>query len=126
MTDLAEGSSAGLRVSSRAWTVAGAISVILALLSALATFLVLAGMVPVVPTQEVVISLFIVNAVLIVILLGLVAKETFRLIRARRAGLAAAGLHSRVVGFFALVAAAPALLVAVVGWLTLERGLDIQ
>ena len=91
MTDLAEGSSAGLRVSSRGWTVAGAIAVILALLSALATFLVLAGMVPVVPTQEVVLSLFVVNAVLIIVLLSLVARETVRLIRARRAGAAAAG-----------------------------------
>jgi two-component system nitrogen regulation sensor histidine kinase NtrY len=126
MTDLPEASSAGLRVSSRAWTIAGAIAVVLALLSALATFLVLAGMVPVVPTQDVVLSLFVVNAVLIVVLLGVVAKEAISLVRARRAGLAAAALHTRVVGFFALVAAAPALLVAAVGWLTLERGLDIQ
>src|SRR3954447_4507739 len=107
MTDIADGTSAGGRVSPRRWTIAGAIAVVLALLSALATFLVLAGMVPVVPTQDVVLSLFVVNAVLIVVLLGVVAKEAISLVRARRAGLAAAALHTRVVGFFALVAAAP-------------------
>ena len=46
--------------------------------------------------------------------------------RARRAGIAAAGLHTRIVGRFAFLAVLPALLVAAVGWITLERGLDIQ
>ncbi|PSC06528.1 PAS domain-containing sensor histidine kinase [Alsobacter soli] len=100
--------------------------VVLALLSALATFAVLAGLVPLPPTHDVVLQLFAVNALLILVLLGFVVREAFRLVSARRAGQAASGLHARVVALFALVAALPAILVAVVGWITLERGLDIQ
>lgn len=114
------------RGSSRAWGIVGGLAVALALLSALATFLVLAGMVPVPPTHQVVLWLFVLNALLILILVGLVAKEGIGLLRARRAGIAAAGLHTRIVGRFAFLAVLPALLVAAVGWITLERGLDIQ
>ena len=54
-------------------------------------------------------------------------RRAIRLIRARRAGIAAAGLHSRIVGRSSRWSRPlPALLVAVVGWITLERGLDIQ
>jgi len=126
VTDRAELGAQGPREGSR-WTgIVGTIIVVLALISALATFLVLAGMVPLPPTHEVVLRLFLVNAVLIVALLGFVVRETVRLLRARRAGLAASGLHARIVSLFALVAAVPAILVAVVGWITLERGLDFQ
>ena len=44
--------------------------------------------------------------------------------RERRAGAAAAGLHVRIVGLFSLVAVLPAILVAAVATVTLERGLD--
>ncbi|MCP8938174.1 PAS domain-containing sensor histidine kinase [Alsobacter sp. SYSU M60028] len=110
----------------RVWGVVGGVAVALALLSALATFVVLAGMVPVPPTHEVVLWLFLLNAALVLVLVGLVAKEAFALIRARRKGIAASGLHTRIVGRFAFLAVLPALLVAAVGWITLERGLDIQ
>ena len=101
VTDRAELGAQGQREGSR-WTgIVGTIIVVLALTSALATFLVLAGMVPVPPTHEVVLRLFLVNAVLIVALLGFVVRETVRLLRARRAGLAASGLHARIVSLFA-------------------------
>ena len=67
------------RGSSRVWGIVGGLAVVLALLSALATFLVLAGMVPVPPTHQVVLWLFVLNALLILILLGLVAKESIGL-----------------------------------------------
>ena len=101
------------------------IIVALALLSALATFSVLANLVPVVGSRDVVLGLFTVNGILIAILVILVGNEIFRLVRARRAGLAASGLHVRIVGLFGFVAATPAILMAVVGWLTLERGIDL-
>lgn len=104
----------------------GITTVILALLSAMATFLVLANFVPVVPTRDVVITLFTVNGLLIGVLLIVIGFEASRLIVARRRGQAAAALHVRIVGLFAFVATAPAILVAVVGWLTLERGIDVS
>ena len=74
----------------------------LALLSALATFMVLAGMVPIIVTRDLVNSLFIANGVLIFILVIFVLAEGIKLFRARRAGQAAAGLHARIVGLFVL------------------------
>lgn len=111
---------------SRIWRSAfGVVIVALALISALVTFLVLANFVPVMSSREIVLGLFTVNGILISILLVLVGNEVFRLVRARRAGLAASGLHVRIVGLFGFVAATPAVLMAVVGWLTLERGIDL-
>ena len=120
------GARAGLRLSSVWRSVFGVVIVILALLSAVATFIVLANFVPIVPTRDVVFSLFSINGALIAILLLLVGYEAYRLIRARREGLAASALHARIVGIFAFVAATPAVLVAIVGWLTLERGIDVS
>jgi two-component system, NtrC family, nitrogen regulation sensor histidine kinase NtrY len=102
----------------------GALIVAFALVSALATFLVLSGVTPVAPVHEVVVGLFVFNGLLILILVGIVAAETMTLVRARRAGAAAAGLHVRIVGLFSIIAAMPAILVAVVATVTIERGLD--
>jgi two-component system nitrogen regulation sensor histidine kinase NtrY len=103
---------------------AGTLVVIAALGSALATFLVLAGATPVVPTYEAVLSVFLVNAVLVLCLVAMVAWETRSLVRARLAGAAGARLHGRIVGLFSLVATLPAILVAIVASVTLERGLQ--
>ncbi len=102
----------------------GPLAVLLALTSAFATFLILAGLTPLVPTHEVVVRVMITNGLLILLLVGVVARRTVRLIRERRAGAAGAGLHVRLVGLFSLVAAVPAILVAVVATVTLERGLE--
>jgi two-component system nitrogen regulation sensor histidine kinase NtrY len=103
---------------------AGPLAVLLALSSACATFLILAGLTPIVPTHDVVVRVLLTNAALILLLVGVVARRTVRLIRERRAGAAGAGLHVRIVGLFSLVAAVPAILVAVVATITLERGLE--
>lgn len=102
----------------------GALVVGFALVSALTTFLVLSGATPVVPVHEVVVGVFIINGLLILLLLIIVAFEAAVLIRARRKGVAAAGLHVRIVSLFSIVAALPAVLVAVIATATLERGLE--
>ncbi|RDI56745.1 sensor histidine kinase NtrY-like [Microvirga subterranea] len=102
----------------------GPVAVLTALASALATFLVLSGATPILPTHDVVVWVFILNGILIALLIGIVAWQTKKLVRERRAGAAAAGLHVRIVGLFSLVAVLPAILVAVVATVTLERGLD--
>lgn len=102
----------------------GYAAVVTALASALATFLILAGATPILPTHNVVVWVFILNGILIVLLIGIVAWQAKKLVRERRAGAAAAGLHVRIVGLFSLVAVLPAILVAVVATVTLERGLD--
>ncbi|NNM72098.1 sensor histidine kinase NtrY-like [Enterovirga aerilata] len=102
----------------------GAFMVGAALCSGLVTFLVLAGMTPVLPTHDVVVWVLAINVLLVLVLVGVVAWEGWTIVRARREGAAAAGLHVRVVALFSLVAAAPAILVAIVASAILERGLD--
>lgn len=102
----------------------GAIVVVFALVSALVTFMVLSGVTPIAPVHEVVVGVFILNALLILLLLIIVAFETAVLIRARRAGAAAAGLHVRIVGLFSIIATLPAILVAIIATVTIERGLE--
>jgi two-component system nitrogen regulation sensor histidine kinase NtrY len=112
--------------AARGWTARaiGFAAVALALLSAFATFVVLADLTPVPPTHEVVVALLAVNAVTVVLLILTSAREVWRIVQARRRGRAAARLHVRIVGLFSVVAAVPAVLVAVVASVTLDRGLD--
>jgi two-component system nitrogen regulation sensor histidine kinase NtrY len=71
-----------------------------------------------------VVSLLLANAVTVVLLLGIIIREVWQVVQARRAGRAAARLHVRIVGVFSIIAAAPAILVAIVASVTLDRGLD--
>ncbi len=98
--------------------------VVLALISGLATYLILTGVTPISPTQNVVRSLFAVNLVVVLIMLGMIGWQVFQLWRARQQGIAGARLHVRLVSLFAIVATLPALLVAVFASVTLDRGLD--
>ncbi|MBB3808184.1 PAS domain-containing sensor histidine kinase [Pseudochelatococcus contaminans] len=104
--------------------IAGTFAVVLSLMSALVTFLVLTGLTPILPTHAVVVWALIGNGILVVVLIGIVLWEAWAILRARRAGAAAAGIHVRIVSLFSLVAAFPAILVALVASITLERGLD--
>jgi two-component system nitrogen regulation sensor histidine kinase NtrY len=102
----------------------GVIAVALALLSALATFMVLANLTPILPTHEVVLTLLLVNAFTVLFLLAIITREVWRVFQARRRGRAGARLHVRIVALFSVIAAVPAILVAVVASVTLDRGLD--
>jgi len=104
--------------------VLGPIAVALALLSAFATFIVLADLTPLLPTHNVVVTLLLVNAATVVLLLGVIVREVWQVVQARRNGRAGARLHVRIVGLFSIIAAAPAILVAIVASVTLDRGLD--
>jgi two-component system nitrogen regulation sensor histidine kinase NtrY len=103
----------------------GPITVGLALLSAFITFIVLADLTSISPTDYyVVVSLLAANAITVLLLLGVITREVWQIVQARRSGRAAAGLHIRIVGLFSIIAAAPAILVAIVASVTLDRGLD--
>ncbi len=99
-------------------------AVVLALLSALVTFLVLTGLTPILPTHNVVVTVLLANLATAVILLGVIAWEILGLVRARRRGRAGARLHVRIVLLFGVIATVPAILVAVIASITLDRGLD--
>jgi len=102
----------------------GPIVVGVALLSALATFLVLANLTPILPTHNVVITVLLLNALTVLLLVAIITREVWQVIQAHRRGRAGARLHVRVVGLFSVIAATPAVLVAVVASVTLDRALD--
>ncbi|MGN6747125.1 MAG: ATP-binding protein, partial [Xanthobacteraceae bacterium] len=115
---------AGVRPVSVASRVIGACAVGVALLSATATFLVLAGLTPIAPVHEVVRNLLLGNAVTGLLLLGIIGREVWKVVQARRRGRAGSRLHVQIVGLFAIIAAVPTVLVSVVASTTLDRGLD--
>ncbi|WP_027542768.1 PAS domain-containing sensor histidine kinase [Bradyrhizobium sp. WSM2254] len=110
------------RWSPRRWLAPFAVA--LALLSGLLTFLVLTGLTRIDPTPEVVRTFYLINAGTILLLVGIIVRELWQLILARRRGRAAARLHVQIVSLFSIVAVLPAVLVSVVANVTLERGLD--
>ena len=108
----------------RSMRVIGGIAALLSLVSALMTFIVLADLTPIAPTHRVVVTLLMINGVTVLILLSVIAREVWQVVLARRRGRAAARLHIRIVGLFSVIAAVPAILVAIVASVTLDRGLD--
>jgi len=102
----------------------GALAVGIALLSATATFLVLAGLTPIAPVDSVVRELLLGNVITGLLLLAIIGREVWLVVQARRRGRAGSRLHVQIVGLFAVIAAVPTVLVAVVASTTLDRGLD--
>ncbi|TYC58715.1 PAS domain-containing sensor histidine kinase [Rhodobacterales bacterium] len=106
------------------WRRAGLAIILIALISIGVTFAILMGLTSIDPTRDVILKAMTVNGALAAILLGLIAFEIVKLWQARRRGRAAARLHVRVVALFSLVAAVPAILMAILAAVTLDRGLD--
>jgi two-component system nitrogen regulation sensor histidine kinase NtrY len=96
----------------------------LALLSAFLTFVVLTGLTPIEPTRDVVVSFLLINGATILVLVGIIVREVWQMIQARRRGRAAARLHVQIVSLFSVIAVLPAVLVAIVANVTIDRGLD--
>jgi len=97
-----------------------------ALVTAAISFTVLLGLLQpyITPDARTTLILIGINAAFVLILLGLIGREAHRIYAARRAGKAASRLHVRIVAMFSLVAAIPAILVAVIASITLDLGLD--
>src|SRR6266849_1440051 len=96
----------------------------LALLSAFLTFVVLTGLTPIEPTREVVVSFMLINGATILVLVGIIVREVWQVVQARRRGRAAARLHIQIVSLFSIIAVLPAVLVSIVANVTIDRGLD--
>src|SRR6267154_4469945 len=95
-----------------------------ALLSAFLTFVVLSGLTPIEPTRHVVYSFLLINAATILLLVAIIIREVWQVVQAMRRGRAAARLHVQIVSLFSVIAVLPAVLVAIVANITLDRGLD--
>ena len=102
---------------------AGSIVVGLSLIAALATFAVFTGFTPIVPTDAVVIDVFLADGLIVIVLCVLVGRQAYRIWAGWRAKRAGARLHAYIVGLFLVTAAVPAVIMAFVGAVALERGL---
>src|SRR6187431_3096161 len=102
----------------------GRIAVSVAILCALITFAVLSDLTPISPTDQVAFWLLRINLLIALVLAVLIGRELWLILQARRRGRAAARLHVRIIALFSLVAAAPAIMVAIVASVTLDNTLD--
>jgi len=116
--------AATTREQRRLLALPGIVTVVSSLLAAAVSFVILMGLTGIAPTEQTTLILIAVNAGFIFVLLALIGREAHRILMARRIGKAASRLHVRIVAMFALVAAIPAILVAVVASITLDIGLD--
>lgn len=98
--------------------------VILAIVFGAISFGILLGLAPIEPTPTVILTVLAINAIFVALLIFLVVREAWVLLQARRRGRAAARMHIRIVGLFGIVAAFPAILVAIIAGITLDLGLD--
>src|SRR6267143_5592764 len=108
--------------SLRRWLAPFAVAI--ALLSAFLTFVVLTGLTPIEPKRDVVYSFLLINAATILLLVGIIVREVWKVVQARRRGRAAARLHVQIVSLFSVIAVLPAVLVAIVANVTIDRGLE--
>jgi len=99
-------------------------AVSLAILSAVLTFVVLTGLTRIEPTREVEVTFMLINGATILVLVGIIIREVWQVTLARRRGRAAARLHIQIVSLFSVIAVAPAVLVLIAAYVTIDRGLD--
>jgi two-component system nitrogen regulation sensor histidine kinase NtrY len=120
---LAEDAPALPGTSDRAFRI-GLVVVSLSMVSALATYLILSNLAPIAPSDEVVLYALFTNLVLVIAMVGVIAYQGAGLWRAWRNKVAGARLHVRIVALFSLIAALPALLLAIAATSTFSRSLD--
>ncbi|MGC1559191.1 MAG: PAS domain-containing sensor histidine kinase, partial [Bradyrhizobium sp.] len=70
------------------------------------------------------VSFMLMNGAAILVLVGIISREVWKVMQARRRGRAAARLHVQIVSLFSIIAVLPAVLVALVANVTIDRGLD--
>ena len=100
------------------------LAVVGALLAGAISFVILTGLTRIRPDETVTLSLIVIDAGFILLLVALIGREIVGVMLARQTGKAASRLHIRIVAMFSLVAAIPAIMVAIVASVTLDIGLD--
>jgi two-component system nitrogen regulation sensor histidine kinase NtrY len=102
----------------------GIIAIVGALITAAVSFAILIGVTPITPSESTTLLLIAINGAFVLALSALIGREIHRIYMSRRRGKAASRLHVRIVAMFALVAAIPAILVAIIASISLNVGLD--
>jgi two-component system nitrogen regulation sensor histidine kinase NtrY len=98
--------------------------VLLSLVSALVSYLILTGLTAIAPRNEYVWAALAVNAILILTMFATISWQVLGLRQAWKENVPGARLHTRIVALFSLIAALPAVLLAVAATTTFSRSLD--
>ena len=98
--------------------------VILSLISGFATYFILTGLTPIAPRNSVVVNVLFINVVLILAMFAVLGYQAVGLWRAWQRKVAGARIHVRIVGLFTIIAAAPAILLALAATTTFSRSID--
>jgi two-component system, NtrC family, nitrogen regulation sensor histidine kinase NtrY len=112
-----------LDASERAFWI-GLVTVVLSLVSGLATYMILTGLTPITPRDDVVLGALLTNIALIAAMIAILVWQGIGLWKAWRAEVPGARLHVRIVGLFSIIAALPAILLAVAATTTFSRAID--
>ena len=123
LPDAADAAESPLGTGNRAFWV-GLVVVVLSLVSGLATYLILTGLTPIAPRNDVVLVTLLINILLILAMLAVLGVQAIGLWRAWQRKVAGARIHVRIVGLFTLVAAAPALMLALAATVSFSRSID--
>jgi two-component system nitrogen regulation sensor histidine kinase NtrY len=102
----------------------GLVVVVLSLISALATYLILTGLTPIAPRNDVVLTVLLINILLILAMFAVIGTQAYGLVRAWRNKMAGARIHVRIVALFTVIAALPAILLAVAATVSFSRSID--
>ena len=102
----------------------GLMTVVLSLCSGLATYLILTGLTPIVPTHRVVVGVLLINLMLVLAMVVIITWQVTGLWLARHRQVAGAQLHVRIVSLFSVIAVVPAIVLAIFASISLDRGLD--
>ncbi|MEQ1900461.1 MAG: PAS domain-containing sensor histidine kinase [Devosia sp.] len=102
----------------------GLIVVVLSVLVSSGSFLVMTGATGIEPTPQVWTIIWVVNGFLVLLVIALVVTEAMLLLQSRILNQAGSGLQVRMVTMFAIAAAVPAIIVAIVATISLNQGLD--
>jgi two-component system, NtrC family, nitrogen regulation sensor histidine kinase NtrY len=98
--------------------------VVASLLWGLATYLIMTGLTPVVPRNDIVALMIAVNVILICAMIAILWVQIRGLRQAWKQKIAGARLHARVVTLFSVIALIPAVPLATGATITFSRGLD--
>ena len=120
---LIEEAQSPLNPSDRAFWI-GSTVVGLSILSAFASYLILTNLTPIVPRDVVVWSALAINVTLILAMFAIIAWQGMGLVRAWKERQPGARLHTRIVVLFSVIAALPAILLAVAATTTFSRSID--
>ncbi len=102
----------------------GLVVVTLAVISGLSTYLILTGLTPIVPRSSVVLTALFINVAMIIAMIVVISWPINGLLKGWRARVPGARLHVRIVALFSIIAAIPAILLAIAATTTFSRSLD--